>query len=123
MQAVGEAEHGAGSAKQDEEQRRSNEPSVRAAGLLKRFDSGLMRLDDVVARVLPDELNPLARTGAVAMTTFIIACITGVLLLVWYRASVFHAFDSVAAMSEAPFTAAPEASVSADLEARLGFGE
>ena len=66
MQAVGEAEHGAGRAGRAKEQGRSGEPPVRADGLLRRLDSALMRLDDVVARVVPDDLNPLARTGAVA---------------------------------------------------------
>ena len=103
MTAVGEAEHGAGHDDPGSADGR-REPAVRAAGLLKRIDSLFMRVDDAVARVVPDDLNPLMRTGAVATTTLIIACITGVLLLLWYKASVYHAFDSVLAMTAAPFT-------------------
>jgi ferredoxin/coenzyme F420-reducing hydrogenase delta subunit len=103
--AVGEAEHEAGHGQPGSTPSRPTEPAVRGAGFLKRVDSAFMRIDDAVARVLPDDLNPLARTGAVATTTLIIACVTGILLLLWYKASLYQAYDSVVAMSEAPLTA------------------
>lgn len=80
-------------------------PAVRAEGLLRRLDELMLRVDGLVSRVLPDELNPLARTGAVATTTLVVATVSGILLLIWYRASVFEAHASVEAMTQAPWTA------------------
>lgn len=81
------------------------DPPVRGDGLLRRLDAWMLRVDGLLLRVLPDELNPLARTGAVAMTTLIVATLSGIVLLIWYRASVFEAHASVEAMTRAPWTA------------------
>lgn len=82
------------------------EPRVRGEGLLRAGERLFLAADRAVARCLPEErLNPLARTGAIAVVTFIIAAATGVLLLFWYKPSVEGAWDSVAAMTSSPWTA------------------
>lgn len=82
------------------------EPTVRGEGLLRLGERAFLALDRLVARLIPRESwNPFARTGAIAMTTFLVASVTGVLLLLWYRASVNSAYDSVAAMGAQPFPA------------------
>lgn len=67
----------------------------RGFDLMTRLDSGFRRLDRLVERSLPPQLNPLALTGAIANTFFLIACVTGVLLLIWYRPTVDAAYDSL----------------------------
>jgi ferredoxin/coenzyme F420-reducing hydrogenase delta subunit len=73
--------------------------------VLRAFDALFVRLDAWIDRVLPEELNPLAQTGAIANTTFIAAVVSGIVLLVWYSASVRSAYDSVSAMAASPWTA------------------
>ncbi len=75
------------------------ETSVRAASLLRRFENGLLRVDRVVERVLPPNLNPLTQTGAIANTCFLVALVTGILLLLWYSPSLSQAYDSLAEAS------------------------
>lgn len=74
-------------------------------GLLRGLEKGFLYLDRVLERVVPERLNPLQHTGAIAVVTFLIAAVTGIVLLVWYRPSVHLAYASVEAMSAAPFTA------------------
>ncbi|MDX1618461.1 MAG: hypothetical protein R3224_06725, partial [Balneolaceae bacterium] len=64
------------------------DPPVRGERLLQFFDRWFLRLDRVVARYLPDALNPFVQSGAIANTTFIIALISGFVLLIWYKPSV-----------------------------------
>jgi quinol-cytochrome oxidoreductase complex cytochrome b subunit/coenzyme F420-reducing hydrogenase delta subunit len=80
------------------------EPELRGERILRAGDGLFQRLDRLVSRALPEELNPLAQTGAIANTSFIIACVSGVLLLIWYSTSVHHAYSSIQAMAEAPFS-------------------
>ncbi len=87
------------------EEPRRVEPPVLGEGALRRADGLFQRLDALVNRFLPENMNPLAQTGAIANTTFIVACVSGVLLLIWYSTSVHHAYESVVAMGEAPLTA------------------
>lgn len=75
------------------------EPPVRAEGALRAGNALLLRIDSAIDRVLPESLNPLAQTGAIANTTFIAAIVSGVVLLVWYSPSLHHAYPSVAAMA------------------------
>jgi len=58
------------------------------------------RLDPLrlLDRWLPERFNPLARSGAVASTSFIVAAITGVALLIWYVPSVTQAHESLTDM-------------------------
>ncbi|HEY0839156.1 MAG TPA: cytochrome b N-terminal domain-containing protein, partial [Vulgatibacter sp.] len=81
------------------------EPPSRLHGLLARVDAVVERLDRLVERVAPASLNPLAQTGAIANAAFIVAAVTGVILLPWYSPSVHTAYESVQAMGRAPFTA------------------
>ena len=71
---------------------------VRAERALTASNRALQKAERVVTKGLPASLNPLAYTGALAGYTFIIACVTGILLLFWYSTSVHTAYSSVAAM-------------------------
>ena len=84
---------------------RPGAPRVRGEGLLRALERGFLHLDRFLGRALPEPLNPFLHTGAVAVTSLLVALVTGVLLLFWYAPSVHQAYASVAAMSEAPFTA------------------
>jgi ferredoxin/coenzyme F420-reducing hydrogenase delta subunit len=79
-------------------------PRVRGESLMRPLENAFLRLDRLLARFLPESLNPFLHTGAVAVTSFLVANITGIALLLWYSPSVHLAFESVAAMSAAPFT-------------------
>ncbi len=84
----------------------SPEPPVRGEGLLRALERPFVALDRALDRLLPEELNPLHQTGAIANTTFVIAFLSGVVLLLWYVPSIHQAYDSVAAMhTDAPWTA------------------
>ena len=75
------------------------EPPVRAEGLLRAFDATSMRVDSLVDRLLPESVNPLAQTGAIANTTFLVAIASGIVLLLWYSPSLHLAYDSVSGMA------------------------
>lgn len=70
------------------------DPKVRGEGALAALEVPFLFLD----RYLPARLNPFAQTGAIANVSFIIAAITGVLLLIWYSPSVYQAWPSLDAM-------------------------
>jgi quinol-cytochrome oxidoreductase complex cytochrome b subunit len=78
---------------------------VRGEGLLRVFDGLFIRLDAWIDGAVPEELNPLAQAGAIANTTFLVAVVSGIVLLVWYSSSVHLAFGSVRAMAASPWTA------------------
>jgi ferredoxin/coenzyme F420-reducing hydrogenase delta subunit len=78
---------------------------VRGEPLLRRLELLFLHLDRLLGRTLPESLNPFLQTGAVATTSLLVATATGVVLLLWYRPSVHAAYESVAAMSAAPWTA------------------
>jgi len=80
-------------------------PPVRGEALLRMADRVWIRLSGAVSRAFPDEFNPFAQLGAVANTMFMVALVTGILLLFWYSPSVVSAYDSVAGMSSSPFLA------------------
>src|SRR5262245_31016682 len=69
----------------------SAEPPVRGERLWRLCESGFLWLERLIARAVPEELNPLGESGAIANTTFLVALGSGVLLLIWYRVSVFSA--------------------------------
>jgi coenzyme F420-reducing hydrogenase delta subunit/NAD-dependent dihydropyrimidine dehydrogenase PreA subunit len=81
------------------------EASVRGEVALRALERLFLLLDRALARAVPDELNPFLHTGAVSLTALFVATLTGVLLLFWYRPSVHLAYDSVAAMASAPWSA------------------
>jgi hypothetical protein len=69
--------------------------SVRGEALFRRLENLFLRADRLIEKFLPPSLNPLARTGAVANTCFLIAAATGVLLLFWYSPSLTGAYRSL----------------------------
>ncbi|MBZ0136807.1 MAG: cytochrome b N-terminal domain-containing protein [Planctomycetes bacterium] len=71
---------------------------VRGDPILAAGDLAITRTERAVNKGLPAGLNPLAYTGALAGFTFIVATITGILLLFWYSTSVHTAYSSVQAM-------------------------
>jgi quinol-cytochrome oxidoreductase complex cytochrome b subunit len=81
------------------------EPPVRGETVLRACGTIFVRLDSWVEQALPSEMNPFAQTGAIANTTFLIAAASGIALLFWYSPSVHRAYDTVLAMSAAPWTA------------------
>lgn len=78
---------------------------VRGEPLLRRLELVFLHLDRLLGRMLPESLNPFLQTGAVATASLLVATATGIVLLLWYRPSVHAAYESVAAMSAAPWTA------------------
>lgn len=81
------------------------EPPPRGAAFLAKLNAIALLADRLFERVVPTRLNPLAHTGAIANVAFIVAAVTGILLLPFYSASVHSAYASVQAMGEAPLTA------------------
>ena len=81
------------------------DPNVRGAALLRALERGFLYFDRLLARALPEPLNPFLQTGAIAVTSLIVATATGIALLLWYKPSLHMAYESVAAMSAAPWTA------------------
>jgi coenzyme F420-reducing hydrogenase delta subunit/NAD-dependent dihydropyrimidine dehydrogenase PreA subunit len=79
-------------------------PGIRGERLLRALERPFLALDRALGRALPDELNPLLQTGAIAITLLAVATATGVLLLFWYRPSVHMAYASVAGLAEVPFS-------------------
>lgn len=78
------------------------EPPPRGSSVLEKLERPFLALERAVDRYLPGRLNPLAETGAIANVSFIIASISGVLLLFWYVPSVNEAYSSLEAMREQP---------------------
>ncbi len=76
------------------------EERVRGAGSLRAVDRAFSRLDGWLDRYMPESLNPLARTGAIANTCLLVAVVSGILLLFWYSPSVRSAYDSLEALRD-----------------------
>jgi quinol-cytochrome oxidoreductase complex cytochrome b subunit len=81
------------------------DPPVRGHDALRWLERSFLWLDRLVTRAIPAPLNPFQQTGAIAITSLLVATVTGIVLLLWYKPSVHLAYDSVAAMSDMPFTA------------------
>lgn len=77
---------------------------IRGEALLRRLEPLALRIEAAIAGSIPERLNPLARTGAIALALLLVATATGILLLPFYAASPGDAHASVAAMMTAPFT-------------------
>lgn len=80
-------------------------PLERPSGVLRGLEKAFLLLDRAIARVVPEALNPLQHTGGIAVVTFLVATVTGIVLLIWYRPSVNLAYESVQGMSASPYTA------------------
>jgi len=74
-------------------------------GVLRGLERIFLLLDRALGAALPESLNPLLHTGAIAVVCVFVATVTGIGLLSWYRPSVALAWQSVEAMSTEPFTA------------------
>ncbi len=81
------------------------EPALRGGRLLHWCDRGLSAVDRLAGAALPAAWNPLLHLGAIANWCFLIAAVTGFLLLLWYVPSVHEAHASMRAMEQAPWTA------------------
>ncbi len=55
----------------------------------------MLKVEALSRRALPDAVNPLLHSGAVANVLLLVACATGVLLLIWYSPSVHLAHVSM----------------------------
>jgi len=75
------------------------------SGILRQLDKGFIYLDRLIGRWVPESLNPMIHTGAIAVTTLFIATATGIVLLIWYKPSVHLAYESLDAMSKSPLGA------------------
>lgn len=82
----------------------SHEPAT-PKGVLRGLERIFLLFDRAVGKVLPESLNPLLHTGAIAMVCVFVATVSGIGLLGWYRPSVVQAWQSVEAMGAEPFTA------------------
>jgi len=71
-------------------------PPTRAARILAAGDGLGTRLDALLERWLPREVNPLAQLGPAANAMLLLATLSGVLMLLWYSASVQLAWHSLA---------------------------
>ena len=78
-------------------------PPVRAARLFAAGDGLLTRADTLLERGLPRALNPLAQLGPAANAMLLLATLSGVLLLIWYSASVQSAWHSLADLGPRSF--------------------
>lgn len=76
---------------------------VRGDAMLAAGERAWMRVEKILGCGLPEKWNPFAYTGALAGYTFIIAAVTGVLLLLWYDTSVHTAYASIQAMEAQPW--------------------
>lgn len=71
---------------------------VRGGRLLRHLENLFLRLDRAIESLIPAQYNPLTQTGAVATAAFLVAAVSGIALLIWYRPTVNQAYDSVQAM-------------------------
>ena len=71
-------------------------PPTRGARWLQAGNGLMTRLDTLFERRLPREVNPLAHLGAATNAMLVLATLSGVLMLVWYSASVQSAWTSLA---------------------------
>jgi coenzyme F420-reducing hydrogenase delta subunit/ferredoxin len=74
---------------------------VRGAAALRLLHAAFVALDGLVHRILPERYNPFARTGAIAVVSFLIAVVSGIVILIWYTPSAAGAWSSLRAMEQA----------------------
>jgi ferredoxin/coenzyme F420-reducing hydrogenase delta subunit len=79
--------------------------SMRGRRLLDGMDRWFRKLDGFTHSYIPHAYHPFIQAGAIANYMFVVAVLTGFALLIWYSPSVHHAYDSVAAMADKPYTA------------------
>lgn len=57
------------------------------------------KVSSALSRIYSTELNPLYHLGGIAVFLFIVACISGIYIFIFYNINPRHAWDSVEAMS------------------------
>ncbi len=72
---------------------------VRFARLIAWGDRLATRLDLLLERCMPRELNPFAHLGAAANVMLIVATVSGVFMLIWYSPSVQFAWESLGSLA------------------------
>ncbi len=77
------------------------ESTVRAEWFFNIGNRWFQRLDKWVEKVLSPAFNPFTQSGAIANLTFVIALVSGFVLLLWYKPSVYQAYDSLLHMNPA----------------------
>ncbi len=70
---------------------------LRGEGILKALELPWLKLKNFFGGFIPEDLNPTVQLGAIANITFVIAVITGILVLFWYVPSVDGAYSSLEA--------------------------
>lgn len=68
---------------------------ARPAALFRVLEKGLRGPQDMLARVVPDELNLFMHLGGAANTALIISAVSGIALLFFYVPAVDQAYDSL----------------------------
>ncbi len=81
------------------------DPAVRGERLFALVAAALQRVDRWLGLMVQPRFHPIAKSGAIANTMFLIAAISGALLLFWYSPSVSKAHASLEAMRGSPLTA------------------
>ncbi len=81
------------------------DPPILGERLWRLGEALFLWVDRLIEAGLAPAASPLAQTGAIANTTFIVATVSGVLLLVWYSPSVHLAHASLEAMRASPLSA------------------
>ncbi|MBI5628358.1 MAG: hydrogenase iron-sulfur subunit, partial [Candidatus Rokubacteria bacterium] len=76
---------------------------ARGHALLGLLQRPFLLTDRALRHALPDDVNPLLHTGAVANTLLLVAVASGVLLLLWYVPSLHQAWLSLDALKESVF--------------------
>lgn len=71
-------------------------PPVRGARFFATGEAVGARLDTMIERAWPRALNPLAQLGPATNAMLLLATLSGVLMLIWYSASVQSAWSSLA---------------------------
>lgn len=74
-------------------------------GLLRGLGRIFLYVDRLFAKIVDEPLNPMFHTGAITVASTLIATVSGIVLLVWYKPSVHFAYESVEAMTQSPYTA------------------
>lgn len=73
--------------------------------LLRPLERLFLYADRVLGSAIPERYNPLVQSGPIAMLALVVALVSGVVLLFWYRPSLAMAWPSVAAMGRHPWAA------------------
>lgn len=77
---------------------------IRGSVVLGLFDKIFTRISHLLDNLVSKEYNPIHLAGAIANTSFAIAVVSGIILLLWYVPSVNQAYHSLVEMDRNPYT-------------------